>query len=119
MEETSVLVVGETPSLGRALVDLLEADGVSVRYLPNLGDSEKSRVEAPSVIVVASNSPYCSTARRWLGGEFSASRLVVVGSRDPMVSPVSGIYRISLPLQAAPFLQTVRLLLAGKQSELN
>lgn len=114
MGEASVVVVGETPSLGRALVDLLEADGLSVQYRTSLESSGTPGAGAPTVIVVASNTPYCATARRWLDGELGTSRLVVVGSRDPRVAPGSGIHRVPLPLRAAPFLQTVRGLLSGK-----
>ncbi len=114
MAEPSIVVVGETPSLGRALVDLLEADGLSVQYRPHLESAGVPGSGPAPVIVVASNTPYCATARRWLDGELGSSRLVVVGSRDPRVAPGSGIHRVSLPLRAAPFLQTVRGLLSGK-----
>jgi hypothetical protein len=116
MPGTGVLVVGETPSLGQAIADLLESDGVPVRYSPAGAAAFGPGVELPAVIVAACNAGQCGTARRWLAGEFDRSRLVVVGARDPALARASEIRFVPLPLEPAPFLRLVRSLLSDAPS---
>ena len=40
MEANGVLVVGETPSLGRSIADLLESEDVPTRYVHDLAAEE-------------------------------------------------------------------------------
>jgi len=112
MPRPDVVVVGETPSLGRALVDLLQSDGVKVRYLPG---SDAIRLahgpRHPAVIIVASNAPYSATARRWLEGKLVANSLITVGSRDPVIAPLPNVHRVALPLEPGGFLRLVHSLL--------
>ncbi len=113
MAEPTVLVVGETPSLGRALVDLLEAAGIATQYASEFpGAAPGARASGtPNVVVIASNSPHCATAREWLNGRHRPSRLLVVGSRDPRVLGAQEIERVDLPLEPDPFLRLVRSLM--------
>ncbi|HTP54304.1 MAG TPA: hypothetical protein VML94_05005 [Thermoplasmata archaeon] len=114
MAPPGVLVVGETPSLGRSIVDLLEASGVSAHYVDDI------RAEEPlgtlgrrySVVVAASNTHYCATARQWATGELPDVALVVVGSRDPFVTRAR-LQLVPLPLLPARLLGLVRSLLDG------
>lgn len=108
------LIVGETPSLGRSIADLLEAWSVPSRFVPDVS------VEGPiatlaerfPVMVVASNGPFSTTARRWLQGEFPGIALVVVGSRDPALTGVASVHRVELPLVPARLVATVRDLIS-------
>ena len=102
-----VLVVGETPSLGRAIVELLEADGLSVQFVL---DVKQARGRYPAV-VAACNNVYCSTFRTWLRGELPDSELVVVGTRDPLVRSSSGVHQVDLPLRPKNLLAVVNRLL--------
>ncbi len=102
-----VLVVGETPSLGRAIVDVLEAGGVGARFVLDVKESS----EPYRAIVAACNASYCSTLRVWLRGELPGSTLVLVGTRDPLAMGVPGIRRIDLPLRARVLVGTIRTLL--------
>ncbi len=112
MDPPRVLVVGETPSLGRSIADLLDAGGVSAEYVLDVEAiqplSELSR--RFRVLVAASNSPYCTTGRRWLRGEMPGVDLVVVGSRDPQVEDSTGLHRVGLPLIPEDFLRLLRTL---------
>jgi hypothetical protein len=110
-----VLVVGETPSLGRSIADLLEAWEVPNRYVHDLSvePSLETLHERCPVVVVASNGPFCPTARRWLRSELPKVELVVVGSRDPALASAAGIHTVELPLARDRLPGLVRDLLAS------
>jgi hypothetical protein len=115
MSSADVLVVGETPSLGRSIVDLLESERLRTQYVLDV-ESEApvtSLRDRYAVIVVACNELFCATARRWLHGELPDIPLVVVGARDPILATSKGVHQVPLPLRPASFLETVRALLAG------
>jgi hypothetical protein len=110
-----VLVIGETPSLGRSVRDLLESANVRCRLVSDLSARE---LEAwvpghEPVILVACNEAYCRTARRWARGELRGSELVVVGARDPEIRGVPGARVVSLPLEREPLLTLLRDLSSG------
>jgi hypothetical protein len=110
MPRGGVLVVGETPSLGRSIVDLLESEKLRTEYVCDV-ESEgpiSSLGERFPVVIVACNEHFCVTARRWLHGELPNVSLVVVGSRDPILARTKGVHQIPLPLQPCLFLETVR-----------
>lgn len=119
MEHREVLVVGETPSLGRAVADMLESAGLPARFVADLTSPlPRSDAGGPRpVVVVACNEAYCATARRYARGEFPDVTMVVVGSRDPMLTTIPGIHLVRLPLTPAPLLALVRGL-SGPQPEL-
>lgn len=116
MEETHrVLVVGETPSLGRSIADLLESENVPARYVYDL-DAEAplgSLADRYVVVVAACTGYFCATARRWMRGEMPGVKLVVVGSRDPILGTTPEVRQVELPLRASGFMHTVRELLAS------
>jgi hypothetical protein len=117
MPRGGVLVVGETPSLGQSIVDLLESERLRAQYVYDV-ESEapvSSIGDRFAVIVVACNEHFCVTARRWLHGELRNVPLVIVGSRDPILATTKGVYQIPLPLQPGLFLDTIRELL-GRSS---
>jgi hypothetical protein len=107
MSSSDVLVVGETPSLGRALADLLESDQLTCRYVEDLA-REETELGETSVVVAACNATYSPTARKWIRGDLPRTHLVVVGSRDPSITPESGIHLVALPLPPKHFLRLVR-----------
>lgn len=116
MEHPEVLVVGETPSLGRSITDLLVSGDVPARYALDLNTegAPTQLAERFPVVVAASNGPFCATARRWAKGEFPNVSLVVVGSRDPVLAQgLKKVYLVSLPLLPARFLELIRELLAS------
>lgn len=109
MAPSDVIVVAETPSLGRSVLDLLEARGLKghlVLDLPPALPPEWLGSRDP-VVVVACNSPFCRTARRWSVGEFPGVRLVVVGSRDPILRTLPGVESLPLPLLPTALLNAV------------
>ncbi len=115
MRAPRVLVVGESPSLGSSISDLLGAGDVPHRLVVQL-DSEsplETVRERYLVVVAASNGYYCSTGRRWLQGELPGIALVVVGSRDPLLGHSPGVHRVALPLDPGLLLETIRGLLRG------
>lgn len=115
MENRVVLVVGETPSIGRALVDLLKTENVPCRFVDDV-DSERPLShlsERVAVVVAACNEQICSTARRWARGEIPNVPLVVVGSRDPTLISLTGARIVPLPLVPRPFLALTTELLAA------
>ncbi|MGD0257646.1 MAG: hypothetical protein ABSB90_07190 [Thermoplasmata archaeon] len=113
MESPGVLVVGETPSLGRSIADLLESGDVPARYVLDLTSEQPLNGIAGRfpVVVAACNSLYCSTARRWARGELPNVELVVVGSRDPLVVGGGNLHVVPLPLFPSKFLSLIRSLL--------
>jgi hypothetical protein len=115
MGARGVLVVGETPSLGRSIADLLESENVRTRYVYDLEleGPLTSLEERYHVIVAACSGYFCATARRWLRGEIPGVELVVVGSRDPVLATAPAVHQIPLPLQAGGLLGVVRGLLGG------
>jgi hypothetical protein len=108
-------VVAETPSLGRSLADLLLAEGIACRLVPDLGsqDLEPWVPGEEPVILVACNEAYCRTARRWARGELRGSGLVVVGARDPELRGLLGGRVVPLPLRREPFVTLLRDLISG------
>jgi hypothetical protein len=110
----TIVIVGETPSLGRSLGDLLLSEGIACRMVSDLSPREiESWIpgEEP-VILVACNEAYCRTARRWGKGELTGSRLVVVGARDPELRGVRGALVVPLPLQKEALLAQLRSLIS-------
>lgn len=114
MSGPPVLVVGETPSLGRAIQDLLEAYAISARLVSDLDPADRAALRDIRVIVAAANSPQSRTLQARLHGHLRGPELVVVGSRDAPGVTAPGIHPVGLPLVPAPFVQLVRALLAGE-----
>lgn len=113
MVAPGVLVVGETASLGRSIVDLLESGGVPHRLVSAI-DAELSLARLSDrfpVVVAACNKHRCVTARRWVRGEFPGVALVVVGDRDVGLPELPGVRVVPLPLLPNRFLMLVRSLL--------
>jgi hypothetical protein len=109
MSSSDLVVVAETPSLGRSVLDLLESGGHTGRLvldLPSELPSDWVRATDP-VVVVACNAPFCRTARRWARGEFPRVRLVVVGSRDPVLDSLPQVEVVRLPLSPSALLTAV------------
>lgn len=119
MKAPSILVVGETPSLGRSVTDLLDSWSLPVEYVEDPGGKAplENFAGRHPVVVVACNSYFCETGRRWARGELPKVALVVVGSRDPLVLADRRICSMPLPLEVRSFLDIVRgLLVAGTAS---
>jgi hypothetical protein len=116
MGSPTVLVVAETPSLGRSVGQILSSSGIPCRVVQRVPAEEADPTPASvaPVIVVACNEPYCETARRWAEGAFPGFSLVVVGARDPRVAMLTGIHPIPLPLQPGALVDLVRSLLPGR-----
>lgn len=110
-----ILVVGETPSLGRSIAELLETHGIAARCVFDLADVAPlgSLAERFPLVIAACNEPFCGTARRWARGEFPRTQLVVVGSRDPTLGEIPGVTVVPLPLVPRPFVSLASALLAG------
>jgi hypothetical protein len=105
-----VVVVAETASLGRSIVDLLLAEKVECRLVSDL-DAREIASWTPGqepVLLVACNEAYCRTAHRWARGELSDSRLVVVGARDPELRDIRGARILPLPLPRERLLALLR-----------
>ncbi len=119
MGSQGVLVVGETPSLGRSIADLLESENVPTRYIHDLEAAAPLGALAKRypVVVAACSGYFCATARRWMRGEMPGVKLVVVGSRDPILGTAPEVHRVELPLRATGFMGTVRELLAPKSTD--
>jgi hypothetical protein len=115
VEPPAVVVVGETPSLGRALVELFEADEIRSRLVapPDPPDRWEELLATRPLLVVACSGLYCATARSWLRGELPVQHLVVVGARDPFVARASGLHHVPIPVSAGPLLELVRGLLGS------
>jgi hypothetical protein len=103
MPAREIVVITETPSLGRAIADLLETRGLEHRVI----EDTKGGVPAFAIenrerlLVVACNSSYCETARRYVRGELSGVQMIVVGSRDPVLTGLPGVVVIPLPLDVS------------------
>lgn len=114
MEGRKVLVVGETPSLGRSIVDLLESGRVPSRYVRSV-DPERPLSDlsgSVALVIAACNEHFCATARRW-AEESPPLTLVVVGSRDPRLPGMPGVRVVPLPLRPGRFLSLIRSLLGA------
>lgn len=113
MEPPGVLVVGETPSLGRSIADLLESGGVRVRYVDDVRTPGPLAALAQRypIVVAACNEHLCATARRWVRGEIPNVALVVVGARDPALARTEKLHLVPLPLLPARFLGLIHGLL--------
>jgi hypothetical protein len=113
MAPREIVVVGETPSLGRSIVDLLRAYGLPCRLVLDLRATDLAPSADPggSVVFVACNQAYCATARRWARGELPNARLVVVGARDPELAAIPAIRVVPLPLRLQPLVTLARELL--------
>lgn len=114
MAPPEVIVVGETPSLGRSIADLLQSGSIPCRLVGNLDAAhlDAGAERAGPVVIVACNQPYCLTARRWAAGEIPHARLVVVGSRDPLLATLKGLRVVPLPLVPGPLVNLTRELLS-------
>jgi hypothetical protein len=110
MGSSEVLVVGETPSLGRAIADLLESGGITARLVVDIGAELplSSLSRRFPVVIVACNGYFCATARRYARGELPNIELVVVGARDPALQGLTGIRVVPLPLVPGPLLALIR-----------
>ena len=110
MRPRPVLVIGETPSLGRSVSDLLEVSGIPVELAYDI-ESKGPMAEIAarySVIVAASSGYYCSTVRRWAREPTPRTALVVVGSRDPLASEDASLRLVPLPLAPGPRVGLIR-----------
>jgi hypothetical protein len=118
MERFGVLVVGETPSLGRSITELLESENIPTRFVYDIGTEVPWPALAAQfpVVIVACNGPFCRTARRYARGELPHVSMVVVGSRDPAVHGIPGVRVIPLPLAPGPLLAAIRELFAGSSA---
>jgi hypothetical protein len=105
-----VLVVGETPSLGRAIVDLLDAEGYRTAFTLHLDRVDDGLLRTTRLVIAAANGPYCATLRERRAGAVDGQELIVVGSYDPLVTVGPRVHPVQLPLQTAPFLALVRSL---------
>lgn len=114
MSSPGVLVIEETPSLASAIEDLLRSDGIPVEAVAESQHGLRAYTaqtgRRPRVIVCASNTHRCETARRWFRGEFTAEELVVVGSRDPGLQSGGHLHVVSLPLTPTKFLDLIHSL---------
>jgi hypothetical protein len=121
MERRGVLVVGETPSLGRSIADLLESGGIPVQYVLDLGTPPPLSGPAHryGVIIAACNVPHCVTVHQWSRGPLSNLDLVVVGARDAAVIPGARLHLVELPLLPSQFLGLIRQLLEGATDRLD
>ena len=110
MQSPEVLVVGETPSLGRSIADLLESGNVPCRVVYDISAERPlgTLSQRFRMIIVACNERFCATARRWARGEIPKSELIVVGSRDPALASMVGVRVVPLPLVPGPLLALVR-----------
>jgi len=114
MPNGGVLVVGETPSLGQSIVDLLESVHLRTEYVLDVDERGPvvSLADRYALVVVACNEHRCLTARRWKLGELPQDLpLLVVGSRDPVLATTRGVHQVPLPLEPDRFLTAVRSLL--------
>jgi hypothetical protein len=109
MEVESVLVVGESASLGRSIADLLTTSGLKAQFVRSLEDltSLETAASDSRVVVAASPGFYCSTLRVWMRGGLPGSKLIVVASRDPLLDRAGGVLKIDLPLDAAQLVEAV------------
>lgn len=117
MKVPGVLVVGETPSLGRSIVDLLESGNIPSQLVYDV-NAEHPLSDLSGrfpVVISACNERYCATARRWARGELPNVAMVVVGDRDSGLPALSGVRVVSLPLLPAPFLALVHRLLTAAE----
>lgn len=114
MEGGEVLVVQETPSLGEAILELLRSDGFEVESVQDsngsLGSWTRKAGHPPKVLICASNSHRCETARRWFRGDIQANDLVIVGSRDPGLQSAGHLHVVGLPLTPTRFLELIHRL---------
>jgi hypothetical protein len=117
MEPPEVVVVGETPSLGRSVADLLESAGVRTQFVEDLRRQPPVRDFAGRfpTVVVASSGYYCATARQRARGELPVLNLVVIGSRDPALVGARGVRLVSLPLEPGRFLELIRGLVGASE----
>lgn len=108
-----MLVIGETPSLGRSITDLLESGDIQAQYVLDVASEQplSDLARRYPVVVAASNGLFCTTARRWARGELPKVELVVVGSRDPVAIGGANLHAVPLPLLPATFLDLIRGLL--------
>ncbi len=118
METPGVLVVGETPSLGRSIADLLESSGIHTRYVQDLGDEQplSGLGRRYPVVVAACTGHHCATGRQWARGDVPDVPLVVVGSLDPVLPNVRNVHLVSLPLLPTGFLAMIRDLMPASAS---
>jgi hypothetical protein len=114
-----VVVIEETPSLARAVISLLESDGLqvaAVRSVQEVGGLFGPRSSEHPVLLTASNGHYCESARWWIDGELGNRDLIVVGTRDPLLHSQGRLYVITLPLKPAQLIELVRRLIRATHS---
>jgi hypothetical protein len=114
MASPGVVVIGETPSLASAVVELLQAGGVGVVAVRDLGEAEalahQGRPPSRPLLITASNGHHCPTVERWKAGCLKDSELVVVGTRDPQLRSSAHLHIVPLPLVPTDLLELVRSL---------
>lgn len=110
MPTSKVLIVGESPSLGQSLADLMESAGLRSELVPAIDVLENGRSigRTVPVVLVAGHGFHSETLRRWKGGDLNGSRIVVVGSRDPALAEARGVTRVDLPLDPGSLIDLVR-----------
>ena len=110
MRPKGLLVVGECPSLGRCVADLLGAYELETRFVVDIAATGPvtTLAERFGRVIVASTGYWCTTLRRWLAGEMPGVRLIVVGSRDPLLHTAEGVVSFDLPIDAARLITEVR-----------
>jgi hypothetical protein len=106
-----ILVVGETPSLGRAVADLLEADGIATWYVTELGDIRSEQLREISLVIAAANTADCATRRAQQLGQFGDRKIIIVGSHDPHSVRGPQVYAVGLPLKTDHLLRLVHVLM--------
>jgi hypothetical protein len=117
MERFPVVVVAETPTLGAAVHELLQSDGLDSHEVSDLAAAERELATRPAprrgVVVVAANEAHCRTVRQWPSSAVHGLPLVVIGARDVSVGAVPGLHLVSLPLDPPALIALVRSLQSG------
>ena len=120
MRGDRVVVVGETPSLGAAVNELLLSDRYDSRLVSSLESAERllrgHRPSDPTVIVTAANGAFCATFLLWPKSSLRDLELVVVGDRYRTVVPSPHVHVLRLPIDPEELLGLVRRLLESRRS---
>ncbi len=105
-----VVLVSETPSLGAALLGLLEAEGYSARSVRSVREA-RALLRRPgtedAMLVVASNGWSSDTMTEWSSGKLGERPLVLVGSRDTHLRSHRSLYVVHLPTRPSELLSVV------------
>ena len=102
--------MAETPSLGRAVVDLFDAAGMSSYLCRDVRTAPAEVLARAALVVVAANNDRCATLDARIRGEVPLADLIVIGSRDPRLPTAARTYPVELPLVPGPLLDLVRAL---------